>query len=717
MSFALPFYDLKSGRQTAIWQIALFSGRIGLHSHFLKVILVLFLVLNVPGRDASYSTYAYTKDTDAFSDSTKTGKTITKPVKLDDHIAEITSSHDDPYKAGLILRDTLGIPATLEYWEWAYKEMLEMERYDPRIGFRFLEFTVAAMDAERYPLATEMYFWGLRADFLDEFANEIKQEILMMEPLVERSTFREWIRFHQERDPRLFQEIREYWIRNNMIPSSDQNERLLEHWQRIHYSREHFTNDESTVYGTDERALIYVRFGPPDRHRSGILSHNTAEIRNRIFDLVEVGLVNVGQTYSLQMNIMQNYSPGRYDLWRYDRISEEGSIIFLFGRPGREGRYRLMDSLDDFINSSGYRSVVVGRRGTQTAFRAGYFLQMMLYNEVSTLDHYFGRRFMEYERRWNQAVFHNNVNARMLDDLLSPQLAAFDMHRMQDRAPQSQSIYEQRLVAYTMLHRQYRFFDENMNPVTCIILFPPPRLNRIGEALNEHEDLQPAGYLFRQGFNMYRKGERMSQHLEEHTSMLRELASAVDDLYLSIVLPLSGEDVGLQIFSEFYLIPDSEIPVFFGNNLVGVSREWTEANKALENNGRLVISDLVLGSAQKKPVRIKSVDMGVLSGNDISLNEDLQIFFEVYNLKPNESGEHRYSITYMLKPEQRRRLFRRSSREVSLSWHAVSDRPYDHQFFEVDLSHADSGKYRLDIIVEDNESGEQYRRTLDMEIK
>ncbi len=717
MSFALPFYDLKSGRQTDKWQIALFSSRFRLHSHFLKVILVLFLVLNVPGRGASDSTYAYTKDTDAFSDSTKTGRRVTEPAKRDDHIAEITSSHDDPYKAGLILRDTLGIPATLEYWERAYKEMLEKERYDPRIGFRFLEFTVAAMDTERYPLATEIYFWGLRADFLDEFANEIKQEILMMEPLVERRTFREWTRFHEERDPRLFQEIREYWIRNNMIPSSDQNERLLEHWQRIHYSREHFTHDESTVYGTDERALIYVRFGPPDRHRSGVLSHNTAEIRNRIFDLVEVGLVNVGQTHSLQMNIMQNYSPGRYDLWRYDRISEEGSIIFLFGRPGREGRYRLMDSLDDFISSSGYRSVVVGRRGTQTAFRAGYFLQMMLYNEVSTLDHYFGRQFMEYERRWNQAVFQNNVNARLLGDLLSPQLAAHDMQRMQDRAPQSQSLYERRLAEYTMRHRQYRFFDENMDPVTCIILFPPSRLNRIGEALNEQEYIQPAGYLFRQGFNMYRKGERVSQHMEEHTSMLRELASAESDMYVTIELPLPGDDVGLHIFSEFYLLPDPQQPVFFGNNLVAVSREWSEASNAIENDGRLVTSDLVLGSAQKKPVRIKSVDMGVLSSNDISLKEDLQIYFEVYNLKPNEAGEHRYSITYMLKPEQRRRLFRRSSREVSLSWDAVSDRPYDHQFFEVDLSHTDSGKYRLDIIVEDNESGEQYRRMLDMEIK
>ncbi len=717
MSSTLPFKDVTSGRQAAVWQYTPFKAPLILHCHFLMVMLVLILVLTVSARGASDSTYVYANNADAISDTTETGSLVAEPAKLDEHIAEITSSHDDPYKSGLILRDTLGIPATLEYWEWVYKEMLEMERYDPRIGFRFLEFTVAVMDDERYSLATEMYFWGLRADFLDKFENEIMQEILMMEPLVERSTFREWTRFHQERDPRLFQEIREYWIRNNMVPSSDQNERLLEHWQRIHYSREHFTNDESTVYGTDERALIYVRFGPPDRHRSGVLSHNTAEIRNRIYDLVEVGLLNVGQTYSLQMNIMQNYSPGRYDLWGYDRISDEGPIIFLFGRPGREGRYRLLDSLEDFINSSGYRSVVVGRRGTQTAFRAGYFLQMMLYYEVSSLDHYFGRRFMEYERRWNEAVFQNNVNARLLEDLLSPQLAAHDMQRMQDRAPMSQSIYERRLAAYSMLHRQYRFFDENMNPVTCILLFPPPRLKRIGEALDEQEDLQPTGYLFRQGFNMYRKGERMNQYLEEHTSMLRELASAEDDLYLSVVLPLSGEDVMFQIFSEFYLLPDPQLPVIFGNNLVGVSREWTEASKAIENDGSLVISDLVLGSAQKKPVRIKSVDMGVLSGNDISLNEYLQIYFEVYNLKPNESGEHRYSITYMLKPEHRRRLFRRSSREVSLSWVAASDRPQDHQFFEVDLSHADSGKYRLDIIVEDNESGEQYRRTLDMEIK
>jgi GWxTD domain-containing protein len=682
------------------------------------MVSVLFLMMILPAGGVSESVFVHEIDPSSVAGTTVSGSPGEKPAELDEQIAAITSHHDDPYKAGLVLHDTLGIPATLEYWEWAYEKMLGIEQYDPRIGFRFVEYTVAAMNVERYQLATEMYFWGLRADFLDEFEFEVMQEILMMEPLLERSTFQEWTRLHRDRDPRLFQEMREFWIRKNMVPSSDQNERLLEHWQRIHYSREHFTNDESTVYGTDERALIYIRFGPPDRHRSGVLSYNPTEIQNRIFDLVEMGLVNVGQTRSLQMNIMQNYSPGRFDLWRYDRISDDGPIIFLFGRPGREGRYRLLDSLDDFINSSGYRAVVVGRRGTQSAFRAGYFLQMMLYNEASTLDHYFSRQYMDYERRWNQAVFQNNVNARLLGDLLSPQLAAHDMQNMQNRAPLSQSIYERRLAQYTMLHRQYRFFDEDMNPVTCIVLFPPPRLSRIGEALNKHEDLQPAGFMFRQGLNMYRKGERLSQHLEEHISLLRELASSDNELFKSMTLPLSDEDVRFQVFSEFYLLPDPQLPVFLGNNLVGVSREWTEASKAIENDGSLVISDLVLGTTNKKPVRIKSVDIGVLSNNEISPDEELQIFFEVYNLKPNEAGEYRYNITYRLNPEQRRRFFRRSTKkEVTLSWDAVAEKTYDHQHFEVDLSNAQSGKYRLDIIVEDYESGERYQRTHDLEIK
>jgi len=538
--------------------------------------------------------------------------------------------------------------------------------------------------------------------------------MLMLEPLIERREFREWESLFDDRDSRLLVEMGEYWARNNMVPSSDRNERLIEHWQRIHFSREHFTNDTNTIYGADDRSLIYVRLGPPDRQRSGTLTYNTAELRNRLYDLVEAGVISIGQIYTLQMNIMQNYSPGRYDFWRYDRVSDQGPVIYLFGRPGREGRYRLLDSVEDFISGSGYRSVVVGRRGTPSAFRAGYFLQMMLYNEVSTLDNYFGMRFMEYERKWNQAIFHSGANARMLGDQLSPQMAAHDMQQIRNRAPQSQSIYERNLFSYPLFHRQYRFIDEKTGPVTFVFMHPSPRLHQLTDMLDDQAGIHVSGYLLRQGFHLYSGGERVARHIDEHRTEIREIETATGAFYSSTVFPLTDRESRIQLFSELYIRPGSAFSQILSTSLVGVSRDWIEAGEPIMDDGSLVISDLVLGSTGKQPVSIRQAEMGVLSGYEMTVSEDLQVYFEIYNLKPDDDGEHRYQITYRLKPESRRWLFRRRSREVSLSWEASARISRDFQFFEVELSHAKSGKYTLEITVTDEKTAEVSKRSLEL---
>lgn len=632
----------------------------------------------------------------------------------EDAIPHVTEHADDPFRAGLVLRDSLGTPAVLDYWEAVYRQWKEEERIDPRIGFRFVEYAVEIGDAGRYPLASEIHRWGLMSRFETQFRDEIHREMLMLEPLIERREFREWERLFNDRDSRLLVEMNEFWARNNMVPSSDRNERLIEHWQRIQFSREHFTNDTNTVYGADDRSLIYVRLGPPDRQRSGTLTYNTAELRNRLYDLVEAGVISIGQIYTLQMNIMQNYSPGRYDFWRYDRVSDQGPVIYLFGRPGREGRYRLLDSVEDFISGSGYRSVVIGRRGTPSAFRAGYFLQMMLYNEVSTLDTYFGMRFMEYERRWNQAIFHSGANARMLGDLLSPQMAAHDMQQIRNRAPQSQSIYERNLIAYPLFHRKFRFLDEESGPVTFVFMHPSPRLHQLTDMLDDQAGIHVAGYLLRQGFHLYSGGERVARHIEEHRTEIREIETASGAFYTSTAFALTESGSRIQLFSELYIRPGSAFSQILSTSLVGVSREWIEAGEPIVDDGSLVISDLVMGSTGKQPVRIRSAEMGVLSGHDIPVRDDLQVYFEIYNLKPDEDGEHRYRITYRLKPERRRWFFRRRSREVSLSWEASARSPRDSQFFEVELSHAESGKYTLEISVMDEITSEEYKRSLEL---
>ena len=674
--------------------------------------LLLSMILTMGFPDISRASQSDSTATAA--DTTIATAADTTIRQLDPKIRNITDAISDFYVAGLAVRDSLGLREVVDYWEYAYVEQGMKSRPDPRIGFRFVEYAVATGDTGRYTLATEMYFWGLRADFDEKFADAIQLEIKMMEPLLERQVFRQWDRDYTNRDPRLLREIRDYWVRHDVLPSTVRNERIIEHWQRIHYSRKHFSNDNSTVYGSDVRSEIYVRLGPPDRQRSGTLPFNTGEIRGRLYDLVEAGYIPISQTYTLQSSIMQSYFPGRYDFWRYDHVSPEGPVIYLFGRPGRENRYRLMDSLEDFIAGSSFRRVVLGRRGTRSAFRAGYFLQLMLYNEAATIDHYFGNRLVEYDRVWNQAVFRRDADARMIGEMNSPQLAAHDMKLIQIRAPLAQSSFERNLAGYPLQIRQYRFLDDEKGPVTFMLVQPSEIFERVIGRLDDDIIREYDEFLLRQGIIVYHNGEKAGQHADEYVAGRNDPVFKTGRFFSYGTIPVSDGETRFHLYSELYVSPDAALSEYMPNGLVALATEWKEAGEPIADLGSLQLSDLVLGRSGTETITIRSAEMGVLNDYMIPLEEDLQVYFEVYNLKADDTGEHRYNITYRLRPQERRGLFRRRTREVSLTWEATSLQPADFQFFEVDLSHVGSGRHRLYISVEDGVTGQQYERYVEL---
>ncbi len=647
-------------------------------------------------------------------DTTIATKADTATRQLDPKIRKVTDGIGDFYVAGQVVRDSVGLKEVVDYWEYAYLEKGLRTNPDPRIGFRFVEYVVATADTGRYTLATEMYFWGLKADFDEKFAEAIQLEMEMMEPLIERRVFRQWTRDFENRDPRLLREIRDYWVRHDVLPSTERNERLIEHWQRIHYSRKHFTHDTSTVYGADVRSEIYVRLGPPDRQRSGTLPFNTGEIRGRLFDLVQAGYIPASQTYTLQSSIMQSYFPGRYDFWRYDHLSPEGPVIYLFGRPGRENQFRLMDSLEDFISGSSYRRVVLGTRGTRSAFRAGYFLQLMLYNEAATIDHYFGNRLLEYDRVWNQAVFRRNADARLIGERNSPQLAAHDMKQIQIRAPLSKSSFERDIAGFPLYTRQYRFLDHDEGPVTFIMMQPSGLFENVIGRLDDEIIRNYDTFLLRQGIIVYHNGEKAGQHSDEHTAGRNDSVFKTGRFFSYGTIPVSDPGTQFHLYSELYVSPDMQLSEFMSNRLVALTTEWKEAGEPIADLGELQLSDLVLGRSGTETITIRSAEMGVLNDYRIPADEDLQVYFEVYNLNADETGEHRYNITYRLQPLERRGLFRRRAREVSLSWEAGSRQPADFQFFEVDLSHVGSGMHRLYISVEDGMTGQKEERYVEL---
>jgi GWxTD domain-containing protein len=131
---------------------------------------------------------------------------------------------------------------------------------------------------------------------------------------------------------------RRYWARQDPAPLSSANERLLEHYRRVAYSRAEFSEGEDPF---DERGRAYVRMGRPDHvSRSGDIK---AEDRGSV--------INARLNFVSRMRLGVEVVPGlptypvgggvRWEYWVYADLS--GGVELTFTSQFSDGKYRYAD--------------------------------------------------------------------------------------------------------------------------------------------------------------------------------------------------------------------------------------------------------------------------------------------------------------------------------------------------------------------------------------
>jgi len=123
----------------------------------------------------------------------------------------------------------------------------------------------------------------------------------------ERSRFRE-LKSDAERD----QFIREFWLKRDPTPETEQNEYKEEHYRRIAYSNEHFASDQRIDVPTQpgwksDRGRAYIIYGPPD------------EIQAETSDAglpVEVWRYRKSTTKSMVLRFVDTCACGNFELKR-----------------------------------------------------------------------------------------------------------------------------------------------------------------------------------------------------------------------------------------------------------------------------------------------------------------------------------------------------------------------------------------------------------------
>ena len=225
----------------------------------------------------------------------------------------------------------------LNIWYSAKQKISNAKDIDPRIGFNYIKFVTKTNKEKYYSLAAELYFWSLKAENFDEYGEYLHEEMERLKPIVNSDVYEFWEELYEQNYHKLLTEIKSFWVKINPYPSSKYNERLIEHWERIAYARKDFTEAKNTVFNTDDRGIIYVKYGEPDRKK-----------RRNIF-VTSVTEPTSGTIINLNNNLFVSF-----ELWYYD-FEKKKTISFMFGKPANGGNFGLQPGIFNIIPVAGNR--------------------------------------------------------------------------------------------------------------------------------------------------------------------------------------------------------------------------------------------------------------------------------------------------------------------------------------------------------------------------
>ncbi len=297
-------------------------------------------------------------------------------------------THTEHYERGIAQRDSGNWQAALDIWLTERDSLNKKKGSDLRIGISFIELTTEKKANDYYEQASAIYLLGFSHPIAKKHQQELENEIARLVPLLDQKELSEWQNLLKKDNAKLVQKIKNFWESKDPIPTTKTNERLIEHWLRIAHIKENFKMDKSTAYGTDERGLVYVKYGEPDRKFAGKLGEHQSEIM-RWFD-----------DFLLRQEIQRYNNTPEVEIWVYENLRKDSPTVFLFGKKSGFGKYGLRAGVEDFIPDRAFR-----RSSARTTVDVvpGTVIQLMYYSELFHVDRYFLSRFRKLEALWGNA--------------------------------------------------------------------------------------------------------------------------------------------------------------------------------------------------------------------------------------------------------------------------------------------------------------------------
>lgn len=655
--------------------------------------------------------------------------------------AQTVGDFNEHLQKGHQAANTGNVEEALALWRSMYDSTAHLLT-DPRIGLSYIELVTRQKLKNYYPDASKLYYWGLSNPVHPILTEELAWEVERLEPIAEREDYKFWKELLEEnRLQALGESILGFWKTLDPTLNSSYNERLLEHWERIAYAKENFKRARTTIYETDDRALIYIKYGEPDHIRDGILGYNTGQMQMWVQDALQVDMAPGGSfnpvdsasraaaEMQMQINLAQKMTPvynyereirllhryPYYEIWVYEDILDRWeNLIFIFGSNGDTGEFGLRRSLEDMMPSSAFRTSSV--RGVNVP--PAYFLQLLFYENMLTVDSYFADAFRELENRL--------YSLDRPDRWTAFQMKSRNYNRLFQRqlqAPGEYSSYEAEMPDIAMDVFQYRLLNNNNEPYLATFVYSRPHQAFYLDQIKKRTFTDSAYILTTSVMTATRENKELyrSTNFDEiprGTGDVREMEPVVS--FFEVPNPIEKIDQVFTVELHNRQIDSNQLTDRpFTEDIGGLgSKKILQKEPLSEEKEILEMGDLMVGYKDVRGGKKYAFGFKVRPDGIIPEGKNLMVHFEIYHLKVDSPDPASFQVEYAVNVDRSffGRLFG-DKEKIRLSLNFESASPDYRDNLEIDTSPFEPGKYILTLTVKDPASTREVKREINFEIK
>lgn len=586
----------------------------------------------------------------------------------------------------------------LALWATAPDSSIGTGRSDPRIGPAFIATALENDDRDRLEEASRLYLWGFSGLDVEAHREEVMLEARRIMPLLTQRDSARWQPLLEGDTRTLSVRIARYWLEHDPTPETVLNERLVEHWERIVEARDRYQYNRSSVYRTDDRGVIFVKYGPPDTRSRGHLGANEMELKIRVED-------------SRAREEMRRLDPNpQFELWKYGGLNPEEYTFYLFGNVWGTGPFELVEGPLDLISHTA-RSLSSASK-TPGGVRAQHYLELFYYRDLALLGGRFGRRFDELAQLWDSYTLRRNVyGAGGRPSPTAPTLETFSYRfEEEDRyAPEGvptievRSEYEGAARGVEMVIQPVRVLDPSNQPMLVIQALSAPRIRL--DAQSRH-----SGYVSPLRDTDHTLILRNSE-LEEAGRVTQRAPASVGGVSV-FRLRHPPQPMHVTVFGRAVGSPTIEADTL---TLAGQAHAYIDG-PLIADPSIFEVSDLAVGTPVKVAALEQALPFPLLPSARIWTGDALRVYLELYHLTPDAGGTTRYDLRFRLLPLDEVGEVKSSPQPVTLGIHFESGNERAQRHFDIGLAGLEIGFYRLEVDATDLVSGATRARATEIEI-